>query len=39
MGKDLQGSQQESIKIHLPDNAACFQLYFESYALANRVDF
>lgn len=37
MGEDLQGSQQESIKIHPPDNIPCFQLYFEGYALANCV--
>lgn len=39
MGKDLQVPSRKPLKIHLPDNIAHLQLYFEGYVLADCVDF
>ena len=39
MGKDLQVPSRSPLKIHLPGNIPCLQLYFEGYMLADCVDF
>jgi len=38
MGKDLQVPSRNPLKIHLPDNIPCLQLYFEDCVLADCVD-